>query len=81
MKRSMQGKPVLPMMMRKVMRIRGQTAVLKRTMESGVRVKPTSLNALSAVKMALGTVSLAISSSIRLTYHQDGLTPSTCTTS
>lgn len=49
---------MLPMIMRKVIRIRGQTAVAKRTMESGVRVKPTSLKALSAEKMALGIVSL-----------------------
>jgi len=44
MKRSMIGNPVLPMTMRKLPRRRGKIAYWKDTMESGVSVKPRSLN-------------------------------------
>jgi hypothetical protein len=52
-KRSIQGKPVLPMMMRKVPKSRGRTHCLKRTMESGFRVNPKSLNMEAGVKKPL----------------------------
>ena len=52
-KRSMQGKPVFPMMIRKVPRRSGRTASWKRTMESGLRVNPRSLNSEAGVKNPL----------------------------
>lgn len=53
----MQGKPVFPMMMRKLPSSNGRTAVWKEFMESGVRVKPRSLNIEAGVNMPLGDVS------------------------
>jgi hypothetical protein len=53
----MQGKPVLPMMIRKVPRVKGRTANWKEIMESGVRVKPRSLNKDAGVKKPLEHVS------------------------
>jgi len=51
--RSIQGKPVLPMMMRKVMSNIGKIAYWNDNMLSGVRVKPRSLNAEADVKIPL----------------------------
>ena len=62
--RSMQGKPVFPMMIKKVPRSRGSTANWNETMESGVSVKPRSLNMDAGVKKP----------------HQTGLTPTSSTT-
>ena len=50
-KRSMTGKPVLPMMIKKLSKIIGSTAVLNEFMLSGVRVKPMSMKAELGVKM------------------------------
>lgn len=50
---SMHGKPVLPMMIRKLPTRRIQTAYWKDNIESGVRVKPRSLNIEAAVKTPL----------------------------
>lgn len=50
---SMQGKPVFPMTMRKDPMRRGTTAVSKELNESGVSVKPTSLNNEADVKIPL----------------------------
>jgi hypothetical protein len=52
-KRSMHGKPVLPMMIRKVPSNSGKTAFWKETIESGVSVKPRSLNNEAGVKKPL----------------------------
>jgi hypothetical protein len=52
-KRSIQGKPVFPIMIRKVPKSRGRTHVLKRIMESGLRVNPRSLNIEAGVKKPL----------------------------
>jgi len=52
-KRSMQGNPVLPMIMRKLIRRRGRTAYSKEIILSGVRVKPRSLKAEAEVKIPL----------------------------
>jgi hypothetical protein len=52
-KRSMQGKPVFPIIMRKVPNSSGRTAVWKEIIESGVRVKPRSLNIEADVKKPL----------------------------
>ena len=50
---SMQGKPVFPMTMKKEPMRRGTTAVSKELNESGVSVKPTSLNNEAGVKIPL----------------------------
>lgn len=49
-KRSMQGNPVFPMIIRKVPMSRGHTVSWKETIESGVRVNPRSLNSDAEVK-------------------------------
>lgn len=51
MKRSMTGKPVLPMTMRKLMARSGHVAMLNEFMLSGVRVKPRSIKAECGVKI------------------------------
>lgn len=53
----MQGNPVLPMMIRKDPNKSGKTARSKDIMESGVSVKPRSLNNEAGVKMPLIRVS------------------------
>ena len=53
----MQGNPVLPMMIRKDPNKSGKTACSKDIMESGVSVKPRSLNSEADVKMPLFHVS------------------------
>ena len=53
MKRSMHGNPVFPIMMRKVPNSNGKVAVWKDIMESGVKVKPRSLNMDAGVKKPL----------------------------
>jgi hypothetical protein len=63
-KRSIQGKPVLPMIIRKVPSTRGHIASWKETIESGVSVKPRSLNKEAEVKKP----------------HQVGSTPTSLTT-
>jgi len=52
-KRSIQGNPVLPMIMRKLIRRRGRTAYSKEIILSGVRVNPRSLKAEAEVKIPL----------------------------
>lgn len=59
-KRSMHGKPVFPMMMRKAPRRRGRIASWKDTMESGVRVNPRSLNMDAGVNIPLSHISALI---------------------
>jgi len=54
--RSMQGKPVFPMRMRKLPMSSGKIAVWKEFMESGVRVNPRSLNIDAEVKKPLAFV-------------------------
>ena len=49
----MQGNPVFPMIMRKAPSRRGTIAVWNDSMESGVSVKPRSLNMDAGVKMPL----------------------------
>lgn len=49
----MQGNPVFPMIMRKAPSKSGTIAVWNDCMESGVRVKPRSLNKDADVKMPL----------------------------
>ena len=49
----MQGNPVFPMIMRKAPSRSGTIAVWKDSMESGVSVKPRSLNMDAGVKMPL----------------------------
>ena len=49
----MQGNPVFPMIMRKAPNRSGRTAVWNDSMESGVSVKPRSLNMDAGVKMPL----------------------------
>lgn len=49
----MQGNPVLPMIMRKAPSKSGTMAVWNDCMESGVSVKPRSLNMDAGVKMPL----------------------------
>ena len=51
--RSMHGKPVLPMMIRKEPNSKGITVVWNEIMLSGVSVKPRSLNIEADVKMPL----------------------------
>ena len=53
----MHGKPVFPIMIKKLPRSKGKTAVWKETIESGVRVNPTSLNRDGLVKKPLRHVS------------------------
>ena len=53
---SMQGNPVFPIMMRKDPRRSGTTAVWNDSMESGVSVKPRSLNKDAGVKTPLEPV-------------------------
>jgi hypothetical protein len=53
----MQGKPVLPIIIKNDPKRRGSTASWKETMESGVSVKPKSLNKDAGVKKPL-TVSV-----------------------
>ena len=48
--RNIIGKPVLPMMMKNIMKISGYGAVSKETIESAVKDRPKLLNALIAVK-------------------------------
>jgi len=52
-RRSKQGKPVLPAMIRKTPSKRGNTAVWKDIIESGLSVKPRSLNIEAGVKNPL----------------------------
>lgn len=68
---SMQGKPVLPMTIRKEPMMRGTTAVSKELNESGVSVKPTSLNNEAGVKipLSLGQHKVISEAEVRL-YHQ-----------
>ncbi len=49
----MQGNPVFPMIIRKAPSKRGTIAVWNDSMESGVSVKPRSLNMDAGVKMPL----------------------------
>lgn len=56
-KRSMQGKPVFPMTIRKAPISRGGTVFWKETIESGVRVKPRSQNREAVVKKVLEDIS------------------------
>jgi len=53
-KRSMHGKPVFPITMRKLPSRRGNTAFWKEIIESGVSVKPRSLNREAGVNIPLG---------------------------
>ena len=55
MNRSIQGNPVLPMMIKKLPRSRGSTAPWNDIMESGVSVKPRSLKRVAEVNMPLQT--------------------------
>ena len=52
-KRSMHGKPVFPMTIRKLPSSRGSTALWKEIIESGVSVNPRSLNIEAGVKIPL----------------------------
>jgi len=52
-KRSMHGKPVLPITIKKDPMINGKTAPWNEIIESGVSVKPRSFNKLAEVKMPL----------------------------
>ena len=51
--RSIHGNPVFPMTMRNDPSNKGRTAVWKEIIESGVRVKPRSLNKVAGVKIPL----------------------------
>ena len=50
---SIHGNPVLPMIMRKLPKSNGKIAYWKEIIESGVRVKPRSLNMEAGVKKPL----------------------------
>jgi len=76
MNRSIQGNPVLPMMIRKLIRRRGRTAYSKETILSGVRVNPRSLKAEAEVKMPLQRLETRDVVSKEATYHQVLLKPS-----
>jgi hypothetical protein len=52
----MQGKPVLPMMIKNEPSKMGRTVTWKETMESGVKVKPRSLNMDAGVKKPLSVI-------------------------
>ena len=52
-KRSMHGNPVFPIMIRKLPNSKGNTASWKEIMESGLSVKPRSLNSDAGVKKPL----------------------------
>ena len=56
MKRSIQGNPVFPIMMRNVPMKRGTTAFWKEIIESGVSVKPRSLNKDAGVNIPLDLI-------------------------
>jgi len=78
-KRSMQGKPVFPIMIKNVPIINGKTANWNGIIDSGVRVNPRSLNMEAGVKKPLGNVSKVELYEGHITYHQTGLTPSSLT--
>jgi hypothetical protein len=71
---SMQGNPVLPMMIKNVPSTRGRTATWKETMESGVSVRPRSLNKDAGVKKPLDVIRLSPTFGALVgTHHQTGL--------
>ena len=76
---SKHGKPVLPMTIRKPPKSRIQTAPWKDIIESGVSVKPRSLNNVAGVNMPLCAFSMLEAQISKITYHQTLLTPSLST--
>ena len=82
-KRSMQGKPVFPMMIRKDPRRSSNIDSWNEIIESGVRVKPRSLNKEAGVNIPLNahvSPPIDVGRVNRTTYHQLLFTPSLTTT-
>lgn len=79
-KRSMHGKPVFPITMRKLPSRRGNTALWKETIESGVSVKPRSLNREAGVNIPLGLRKLLLGWRSRSAYHHARDWPTLSTT-
>ena len=69
--RNIHGNPVFPMTIRNDPSNKGTIAVWKEIIESGVSVKPTSLNRVAGVKIPLAFRLDAVKKeSLAITYHQ-----------